>query len=114
MLASDSPARTAFPPPGEAVDTVMYGDDGHVPGFHLTRTPAVSPPGGSPRCCTVQVPGRVVIDNHASNTHTVLDLNGRDWPGLLHDMTAVLSEQGCRSPQPISPPAPCGRWTCSG
>jgi [protein-PII] uridylyltransferase len=36
----------------------------------------------------------VVIDNHASNTHTVLEVNGRDRPGLLHDVTAAISEQG--------------------
>jgi [protein-PII] uridylyltransferase len=46
------------------------------------------------RLRAVQVPARVVIDNHASNTHTVLELNGRDRPGLLHDMTAAISEQG--------------------
>ncbi len=31
---------------------------------------------------------------HASNTHTVLEVNGRDRPGLLHDVTAAISEQG--------------------
>jgi [protein-PII] uridylyltransferase len=36
----------------------------------------------------------VVIDNHASNTYTVLEVNGRDRPGLLHDVTAAISEQG--------------------
>ena len=42
----------------------------------------------------IHVPPRVVIDNHASNTHTVLEVNGRDRPGLLHDVTAAISEQG--------------------
>ena len=42
----------------------------------------------------IHVPPRVVIDNHASNTHTVLEINGRDRPGLLHDVTAAISEQG--------------------
>ena len=46
------------------------------------------------RLRAVQVPGRVVIDNFASNTHTVIELNGRDRPGLLHDVTAAISEQG--------------------
>jgi [protein-PII] uridylyltransferase len=36
----------------------------------------------------------VVFDNHASNTHTVIEVNGRDRPGLLHDVTAAISEQG--------------------
>ncbi len=48
----------------------------------------------------IHVPPRVVIDNRASNTHTVLEVNGRDRPGLLHDVTAAISEQGCRSPPP--------------
>src|SRR6185312_6899529 len=46
------------------------------------------------RMRAIHVPPRVVIDNHASNTHTVLEVNGRDRPGLLHDVTAGISEQG--------------------
>ena len=46
------------------------------------------------RLHAIHVPPRVVIDNHASNTHTVLEVNGRDRPGLLHDVTAAISEQG--------------------
>jgi [protein-PII] uridylyltransferase len=36
----------------------------------------------------------VVVDNHASNTHTILEVNGRDRPGLLHDVTAAISDEG--------------------
>jgi [protein-PII] uridylyltransferase len=46
------------------------------------------------RLRAVTVPPRVVIDNHASNTHTVIEVNGRDRPGLLHDVTQAISEQG--------------------
>ena len=46
------------------------------------------------RLRAVTVPPRVVIDNHASNTHTVIEVNGRDRPGLLHDVTAAMSDQG--------------------
>src|SRR6185437_9144313 len=46
------------------------------------------------RMRAIHVPPRVVIDNHASNTHTVLEVNGRDRPGLLHDVTAAINEQG--------------------
>jgi [protein-PII] uridylyltransferase len=46
------------------------------------------------RMRAIHVPPRVVIDNYASNTHTVLEVNGRDRPGLLHDVTAAISEQG--------------------
>ena len=46
------------------------------------------------RMQAIHAPSRVVIDNHASNTHTVLEVNGRDRPGLLHDVTAAISDQG--------------------
>jgi [protein-PII] uridylyltransferase len=45
------------------------------------------------RMQAIHVPPRVVIDNHASNTHTVVEVNGRDRPGLLHDLTAAISQQ---------------------
>ncbi len=46
------------------------------------------------RIRAIHVPPRVVIDNHASHTHTVLEVNGRDRPGLLHDVTAAMNAQG--------------------
>ncbi len=42
----------------------------------------------------IHVPPRVVIDNRASNAHTVIEVNGRDRAGLLHDVTAAMSQQG--------------------
>ena len=41
----------------------------------------------------IHVPPRVVIDNTASDRHTVIEINGRDRSGLLHDITTTLSEQ---------------------
>ncbi len=46
------------------------------------------------RMRAIHVPPRVVVDNRASNTHTVVEINGRDRPGLMHDVTAAISEQG--------------------
>ena len=46
------------------------------------------------RMRAIHVPPRVVIDNHASNTHTIVEVNGRDRPGLLHDITAAISSEG--------------------
>ncbi len=46
------------------------------------------------RMRAIHVPPRVVVDNRASNTYTVLEVNGRDRPGLLHDVTTAISEQG--------------------
>jgi len=36
----------------------------------------------------------VVVDNRASNRHTVIEVNGRDRPGLLHDVTSAISDEG--------------------
>nr|WP_158743864.1 [protein-PII] uridylyltransferase [Acidisphaera sp. L21] len=46
------------------------------------------------RMRAIHVPPRVVIDNRASHTHTVIEVNGRDRPGLLHDVTAAISDEG--------------------
>ena len=40
------------------------------------------------------VPPRVLIDNKASNAFTVIEINGRDRPGLLHDLTATITDLG--------------------
>ncbi len=41
-----------------------------------------------------KVPPRVVVDNMASAKHTVIEVNGRDRPGFLHDVTAQLTALG--------------------
>lgn len=45
------------------------------------------------RMRAIHVPPRVVIDNGISNTYTVIEINGRDRPGLLHDVTAAMSRE---------------------
>ncbi|MFQ5958122.1 MAG: [protein-PII] uridylyltransferase [Alphaproteobacteria bacterium] len=37
---------------------------------------------------------RVLIDNKASTRHTLIEINGRDRPGLLHDVTRALADLG--------------------
>lgn len=37
-----------------------------------------------------RVEPQVLIDNMASNSHTVIEVNGRDRPGLLYDLTRAL------------------------
>ena len=41
-----------------------------------------------------KVPPRVLFDNKASVSHTVIEVNGRDRPGFLHDVTSTLTAQG--------------------
>ena len=38
------------------------------------------------------VPPRVLIDNNASGTYTVIEVNGRDRPGLLFELTRALTQ----------------------
>ena len=40
------------------------------------------------------VPARVILSNRISSTHTVIEVNGRDMPGLLHRMTQALADLG--------------------
>ena len=37
---------------------------------------------------------RVLVDNRASSQHTVVEINGRDRPGLLYDIGSALSQLG--------------------
>jgi [protein-PII] uridylyltransferase len=41
-----------------------------------------------------RVEPQVLVDNSASDTHTVIEVNGRDRPGLLHDLTRALFVAG--------------------
>ncbi len=40
------------------------------------------------------VPSRVILSNRISSTHTVIEVNGRDFPGLLHRLTHTLADLG--------------------
>lgn len=51
--------------------------------------------GGLPsRTEVFTVPPRVLVDNKASSDYTVIEVNGRDRPGFLHDVTRALNELG--------------------
>ncbi len=41
-----------------------------------------------------KVEPRVLVDNSVSDTYTVIEVNGRDRPGLLHDLTRALFVAG--------------------
>lgn len=41
-----------------------------------------------------KVASRVIIDNDASSSHTMIEVNGKDRPGFLHDVTAALTYCG--------------------
>ncbi len=44
------------------------------------------------RAAVFTVEPRVLIDNRASTRHTVIEVNGRDRPGLLYDVTRALAD----------------------
>jgi len=46
------------------------------------------------RTRSFRVPPRVLIDNKASQNHTVIEINGKDRPGLLYELTASLTANG--------------------
>ena len=48
------------------------------------------------RTAVFTVPPRVLIDNRASATHTVIEVNGRDRPGFLFDVARALSDLSLR------------------
>jgi len=62
-------------------------------GIHLGQLLASRPNKLPKRAQAMKVPHRVLIDNKASSTHTVIEVNGRDQPGLLHRLTKGLAEQ---------------------
>ncbi len=49
------------------------------------------PPAIPSRTNVFTVAPRVLIDNQASRSHTVIEVNGRDRPGLLHELTRELT-----------------------
>ncbi|MDX6749248.1 [protein-PII] uridylyltransferase [Geminicoccaceae bacterium 1502E] len=47
-----------------------------------------------PRTEVFKVEPRVLVDNKASRTHSVIEVNGRDRPGLLFDLARALKDLG--------------------
>jgi [protein-PII] uridylyltransferase len=65
-------------------ENVLTGD--LKPHLELDRPPPIPS-----RTNVFTVPPRVLIDNQASRTHTVIEVNGRDRPGLLYELTRELT-----------------------
>ncbi|MBE1236173.1 [protein-PII] uridylyltransferase [Phaeovibrio sulfidiphilus] len=70
------------------VASVLYGETDPV-----AALPDV--PGRLPeRAALMTVPPRVLVNNHASRTHTLIEVNGRDRPGFLYIVTSTLADLG--------------------
>src|SRR5260221_14565323 len=75
----DKLAKLAF-----TFENVLPGD--LKPHIELERPPAFPS-----RMSVFTVPPRVLVDNQASRSHTVIEVNGRDRPGLLWELTRELT-----------------------
>jgi [protein-PII] uridylyltransferase len=75
----DKLAKLAF-----VFENVLTGE--LKPHVALERPPAIPS-----RTSVFTVPPRVLIDNQASASHTVIEVNGRDRPGLLWELTRELT-----------------------
>jgi len=72
-------------------DVVVRAADGRLRPDHAL---ADKQPTYAQRTRSLPVAPRVIIDNQASNTHTVIEVNGRDRPGFLYAVTAALNDLG--------------------
>jgi [protein-PII] uridylyltransferase len=54
------------------------------------------PPHVNPKTSAFPVAPRVLIDNKASAAYTLIEITGRDRRGLVHALTAILTEQDLR------------------
>ena len=68
-----------------AIEKALRGD---------LRLPEVAVKRGQPkgRIGAFAVEPEVIINNHWSNRHTVIEISGLDRPGLLYELTATLSK----------------------
>ncbi|CAA7616346.1 [protein-PII] uridylyltransferase [Magnetospirillum sp. UT-4] len=84
--AFDSPAKLAKL--SAAIEQVLSGR------MRLDRELAARKGKLPSRASVFKVPPRVLVDNKASSTHTLIEVNGRDRPGLLYDLTAAMTRLG--------------------
>ncbi|WP_341705304.1 [protein-PII] uridylyltransferase [Ferrovibrio sp.] len=82
--AFDSPDR--LKKVNTAIARALAGD------LKLRSAIAAEKPGLPSRTRVFKVAPRVLIDNSASNRWTVIEVNGRDRPGFLYDVTRALYE----------------------
>ncbi len=62
--------------------------------IHTARELAHTPSNLPSRTAVFKVPPRALIDNKGSRTHTIIEVNGRDRPGLLFDVTSAMTKLG--------------------
>ena len=68
-----------------AINALLLGAD--------VSLPPLSMPLSQMRQKAFSIEPQVIIDNEASSANTLIEVNGLDRPGLLHDLATVLAEQ---------------------
>jgi len=84
--AFDSPSRLARL--SATIEQTLSGS------LRLTRELAARKSKMPSRTRVFTVPPRVLLDNVPSRSHTLIEVNGRDRPGLLYDITAAMTRTG--------------------
>ncbi len=80
----------AFDKP-ERLNRLEAALEGVLSGAIKAHVELARPPAIPSRTRTLALPPRVIINNTASATHTVIEVNGRDRPGLLFQVTRALT-----------------------
>ncbi|WP_337996411.1 [protein-PII] uridylyltransferase [Oleispirillum naphthae] len=84
----DGEAYTEIDRIERAISRVLKGE------VRIHKELAERPIRGLKRTQVFTVPPRVIIDNTASAAYTLIEINGRDRPGLLYDVTSALRDLG--------------------
>ena len=71
------------------IEQVLAGELDIESEFRKRKTPYLQA-----RKNALPMPGQVLVDNEASNIHSVIELTGRDRAGLLHEVTHAIAELG--------------------
>jgi [protein-PII] uridylyltransferase len=90
---ADGSARGAFDRPERLARLAIHIEQALSGRVRLRETFSRRPSIVS-RTNVFRVPPRVLIDNSASATHTLIEVNGRDRPGLLYELTRTLTSLG--------------------
>jgi [protein-PII] uridylyltransferase len=72
------------------------GSDRDATGNIAGREDAVARRFVPARTRVFRVPPRVLVDNETSTTHTLIEINGRDRPGVLRDLAFAMRDLGLR------------------
>ena len=89
-------AASTVPVPDWRIHEVCRALERAVREPHDDRRPSARYGESAVSCPLPRAPAEVMLDNHASDRCTVIDVFAADRPGLLATLARTLAEQGCR------------------